>query len=238
MSTLAAARAADGTPVSLPDGRRVRGQFFGQSSFSELAIVDVRSVVKFAGAENDLSFLARLGCGYMTGAGTIFNVLRPPATSALVVLGLGAVGLAALELARSLGVRHVINSQQGDIAKSTCTRYPDGVGYIVDTTGSTSLITSGIKAPGHSGTLAVVGVSAPGTRTEIDPVDLLISCKRAIGVILGSADLQQLLPRLVKLVRPDEFPVRRLSKVYAAQDIDQAVADMEEGLTVKPVLAW
>jgi len=55
------ARGVDGTPVSLPNGRRVGGQFLGEPSFSELAIVDVRSVVKYIGPENDLSFL-RISC--------------------------------------------------------------------------------------------------------------------------------------------------------------------------------
>lgn len=206
------ARGLESSPIRLPDGRRVRGQFFGQSSFSELAVVDVRSVVKYSGDENDLSFLAPLGCGYMTGAGTILNVLKPHPSSSLAVFGLGAVGLAAimaakvekvkeiiavdiipskLELATALGATHVINAKEGDVVQGIRNRCPGGVEYIVDTTGVISMINNGIKALSHAGTLALVGVPKPTDQLEANAIDLLTSCKRVIGVILGSASPQQ-----------------------------------------------
>jgi Zn-dependent alcohol dehydrogenase len=79
---------------------------------SKLAIVDERSVVKAPPGSGitveDMAVLAPLGCGYLTGAGTVFNVLKPKRTSRFVVLGMGAVGLAAMMAARSQGVETVI----------------------------------------------------------------------------------------------------------------------------------
>lgn len=264
------ARGLENSPIRLPDGRRARGQFFGQSSFSELAIVDVRSVVKYSGSEKDLEFLAPLGCGYMTGAGTIFNVLRPPADCSVAVFGLGAVGLAAvmaarhegvheiiavdiveskLELATSLGATQVINSKQADILDAIRRTVPDGLDHIIDTTGSTLLMNKAIKALGHAGTLALVGVSGVTDQIEASSFDLLTSSKRIIGVILGSADPQQvclcryemeyarmrltglqLLPKLVEMVQSGSFPVNRLSTVYPAKHVKQAIADMKSGV--------
>lgn len=212
------ARGLEESPIRLPDGRRVRGQFFGQSSFSELSIVDVRSVVKYSGDEKDLSFLAPLGCGYMTGAGTIFNELRPKAKSTIAIFGLGAVGLAAvmaakykavndiiavdnvpakLELALSVGAKHVIDStKHTDIAQAIHGLYSDGVDYIMDTTGSSLLVNSGIKALGHAGTMALVGVFGPEDKLHVNALDLLTSCKSVVGIILGSADPQEVRRRL------------------------------------------
>lgn len=76
------------SPISLPDGTPVRGQFFGQSSLSKLAVVSERSIVKCDASPEDLAFLAPLGCGYLTGAGTVFNVLRPKKDSKFVVFGM------------------------------------------------------------------------------------------------------------------------------------------------------
>jgi aryl-alcohol dehydrogenase len=50
------------------DGQRITSHFFGQSSFSKLAIVMGASLVKVP-EELPLEKLAPLGCGMMTGAG-------------------------------------------------------------------------------------------------------------------------------------------------------------------------
>lgn len=102
------ARRASDSPVRLLDGSSARGQFFGQSSFSELAIVDVRSAVKFSGAIDDLLFLAPIGCGYQTVAGTILNVLRPRHDHSIAIFGMGGVGFAALMAAKSINVANLI----------------------------------------------------------------------------------------------------------------------------------
>lgn len=106
--------AAADSPISFSDAQRspIRGQFFGQSSLSKLAIVGT-SVVKCPMTSpqitvEDMAFLAPLGCGYLTGAGTVFNVLKPRPSSRFVVLGMGTVGLAAMLAARALGVGAIV----------------------------------------------------------------------------------------------------------------------------------
>ena len=44
------------------------------------------------------------------------------------------------------------------------------------------------------------------------------------------------IPRLVELYRQGKFPFDRLLKFYSFDQINQAAADSEKGLTVKPVL--
>jgi len=106
--------AAD-SPIKSTSGQPIRGQFFGQSSLSKLAIVAETSIVKVSSSygisEADLAALAPLGCGYLTGAGTVFNVLKPKPSSRFVVLGMGAVGLSAMMAARALGVENIVACQ-------------------------------------------------------------------------------------------------------------------------------
>lgn len=203
--------AAD-SPISTPAGKPVRGQFFGQSSMSKLAIVNEASIVKsnYNFSESDLAALSPLGCGYLTGAGTVLNVLKPKPNSRFAVLGMGAVGLAAmmaaralgvetiiavdivdskLELATSLGATHTLNTKRvPDLAEGLKEMFPEGVDNILDTTGVVPLLQSSIAALGHEGTLVFVGV-APATGTlTINPLEIMINCKRIIGAIEGSAD--------------------------------------------------
>jgi Zn-dependent alcohol dehydrogenase len=93
---------------------------------------------------------------------------------------MGAVGVAALLAAKSVGVRHVIAVDAVDakleiattlgadhtintrevkgLATSIRDIFPDGVNHILDTTGLEVLLQESLKALTHEGTLALVGV--------------------------------------------------------------------------------
>jgi Zn-dependent alcohol dehydrogenase len=77
----------------------VQGLFIGQSSFSSLALTTENSVTNVSGIvknEEDLKLYSPLGCGFMTGAGTVAKLCKTTARDTVVVMGLGGVGLAAL----------------------------------------------------------------------------------------------------------------------------------------------
>ena len=201
------------SPISLTDGTPVHGQFFGQSSLSNLAVVCENSVVKISAEPRDHQYLPALACGYLTGAGTVLNVLRPRSDCKVVVLGMGAVGLAAMFAAKALGVKdlvavdlveeklqralslgatHAINTSKGqNLPSMVRERFPDGVDYIIDTTGVTKLLQMSVEALAHEGTLALVGVPPPGEMFQVNALDMLLSCKRIVGVIEGSSNPQK-----------------------------------------------
>ncbi|GKZ37369.1 hypothetical protein AbraIFM66950_008890 [Aspergillus brasiliensis] len=202
------------SPISLPDGTSVHGQFFGQSSLSKLAVVNENSLVKLGARPDELQYLAPMGCGYLTGAGTVLNVLQPQADDSMVVIGLGAVGFAAILAAKALGVTKIVavdlveeklklasslgatNTINNSINGSSLTDslrniLPDGADKIIDTTGVAALLESSIECLGHGGTLALVGVPPAHARLNINALDLLLSCKRVLGVIEGLSDPQK-----------------------------------------------
>lgn len=201
--------------IRASDGRQFRGTFFGQSSFSKLAVVDSRAVVKYSGQEQDLAFLAPLGCGYMTGAATVMNVLKPKPTNSLVIIGLGAVGLSALmaakhmqvqeviavdivesrlEIASRLGAMHTVNSNKhASIEAAILEILPGGAKYIIDATGLTTAIEGGMRALAHGGTFAIVGTPRPNEVLRIDALSMLTQCKSLIGVTGGYCDPQQVI---------------------------------------------
>lgn len=205
-------RGLDDTSIRRPNGDFLRGPVFGQSSFSKLAICDARTVVKYPGPVEDLSFLAPLGCGFMTGAGTVLDVLKPKPHHSIAILGLGAVGLCALMAAKSLKMAEVIAIDIVDSRLEMATtlgatqalngkKYKDvesairevsalGADFIVDTTGLTSMINSGIKALSQQGTLAIVGTPL-GEQLSVDAMDMLIHCKKIVGITGAYANPQE-----------------------------------------------
>lgn len=87
---------SDGTSaLSLQDGSKLHGHFFGQSSFSRLAVVNCNSLVKLP-QNVELALFAPLGCGLQTGAGAILNTLNVQTGSTVAIFGVGSIGLSAI----------------------------------------------------------------------------------------------------------------------------------------------
>ncbi|SEF16262.1 NAD(P)-dependent alcohol dehydrogenase [Streptomyces sp. Ag109_O5-10] len=251
-------RRADGTATVSRDGEPLGGHFFGQSSFAERALVDERSLVEID-PDVPLETVAPLGCGVQTGAGAVWNVLRPVPGSTVAVLGAGAVGLSAvmaaaltpattivavdrvperLELAREVGATHTVDATREDVP-AALRRISDGAGAdgIVETTGNVGVLRQGADALAARGTLVVVGAPPFGTEVPLD-VNGLLSGKRIVGLTLGDSETQAFIPALVRLVREGRLPLHRLISTYPFADIDRAVRDMSTGKAVKPVLTF
>ena len=71
--------------------------------FATHTIVRERNAVKVS-KNLDLRKLGPLGCGYVTGSGTVLNTLKPHPGQTIAVFGTGAVGLAAMMAEKSLVV--------------------------------------------------------------------------------------------------------------------------------------
>lgn len=252
------ARADGSTSLTTPAGERVSSHFFGQSSFATYANVTERSVAKVSPTV-PLELLGPLGCGITTGAGTVLNVLKPEAGSSIVIFGAGAVGNAALlaavlaecatiimvdvvphrlELAIELGATHVINGALED----TLARITEILGgraqYAVDTTGAPAVFRQMVDALAPQGFGALVGAAAPGTEATIDIGAFLVDSPTITGVIEGDAVPQTFVPYLVDMFEAGRFPFDRLVRSYPFAEINEAFADSEAGVTIKPVVVF
>ena len=245
----------DGTNALHGDGP-VHGFFFSQSSFATHAIATERNVVKLA-AGTDPVVAAPLACGVQTGAGTVFNVLRPAVGSAMAVFGVGAVGLAAvmagrlvgcaqivavdldrdrLALATELGATHALHPSDDDVVGALKQISRGGVDYTIDTTGVPSVAAQAVDGLAKLGTCALLGVGPADTRLPLDMNRLLRSGRIVRGVVEGDSQPAELIPLLSRLHRSGEFPVHRMISTYPLTDINQAVADLRDGAVVKAVL--
>lgn len=246
----------DGSSALRVDDQPVYGHFLGQSSFATHAVVNVRSVVKLSETA-DLRTAGPFGCGFMTGAGTILNILKPGPESTVAVFGAGAVGLAAvmaaaaagaqtviavdvspgrLQTAQEVGATHVLDSREGDVVERIRAIVPDGLDGSVDTTGRADVVKSAVAALHSRGTCAVVGVG-PSENVEIEWRTLL-NGRTVTGVISGSAVPQLLVPQLVEWQQAGRFPVEKLMAHYAFADINEAAAATKRGEIVKAVLTF
>jgi aryl-alcohol dehydrogenase len=247
----------DGThALSDRDGHILNDRFFGQSSFGTFAIANERNVVKVR-KDAPLELLGPLGCGIQTGAGAVLNALKVGAGDSFAAFGAGAVGLSAvlaaaatgattifavdivparLELAKTLGATHVINSREQNAVEIIRQVTGLGVDFSLDSTGLPEVIRSAVEALRPRGQCGIVGASKPGTNLELDVTDLMQNCKIVRGIIEGDSVPNVFIPHLVDLYMQGRFPFDKLVKYYAFDEINEAAADSEKGGTIKPIL--
>ncbi|MEU6289788.1 NAD(P)-dependent alcohol dehydrogenase [Streptomyces sp. NPDC046988] len=226
-------------------------RWFGQSSFAEYAAVPARNAVRVDPAL-PLELLGPLGCGFLTGAGAVLNSFALGPGDTLVVLGAGAVGLAAVMAADAVGATTVaVDRHPERLAlaerfhatplRAASTNLPDrirrltggGAGYALDTTGSAELINDALRSlrpTGHLGLVARLHDTLP-----LDPGTL--DRGRGISHICeGDAVPGLLIPRLTALWQAGRFPFDQLIRTYPLADINRAEQDCDAGRVVKPVL--
>lgn len=255
---LGALRADDSALLTNEGGTEIGAHFFGQSSFAEYAIADARSLVKVA-PDADLRVLAPLGCGVLTGFGSMWNVLDPGEGDSVAVYGTGAVGLSGiiaaslrrpailiaidiveerLELARSLGATHTINGKTESVADRIAEITGGaGVELTLDTTGNPQVAREALDAAAIGGTVLVCGAPPPGTEVPVD-IQGILPGKVLRGVTMGDTDPRELIPQLVQLHADGRLPLDRLEKHYTLDEIQMAAEDMHHGVTVKPVIVY
>ena len=249
---------ADGSTTYSRDGQPVAGSFFGQSSFSELAIGYADNVV-VVDPSTDLTLAAPFGCGFLTGAGAVLNTIDPEPGSSLLVSGVGAVGLAAVAAARALGLETVVavDTQDSRLEQAAAlgahvinpTTLPEvggvekireltggGATAAVDTTAVPQVIKQGVQALAARGRMVVVGLGA--SEFPVDSIDLLYNGKSVQGCIEGDADPQTLIPRLLEMRAAGDLPLDELVTTYPFEDINRAVEEVTAGTVVKPVLVF
>jgi aryl-alcohol dehydrogenase len=248
-------RRPDGSTV-IHDSKNepLNASFFGQSSFATHSIVRAHNVIKVR-REIPLKLLGPLGCGFMTGAGTMFNVMRPERESNIAIFGAGAVGFTALfaarfmgcrrivvvdrvksrlELARELGATETINTAETNLDEALAAF--GGLNRAIDTTGVPSVIEAAIRALRVRGALVLVGASHENKfSAEIIP---MISGRAIMGAVEGDSVPSTFIPFLAEKFMKGEFPIDRLAGFYPFDQINKAVADGTSGKTIKPILVF
>jgi aryl-alcohol dehydrogenase len=238
------------------DGGELHDHFFGQSSFATHAIASELNVVK-VDKDVQLELLGPLGCGIQTGAGAVLNAMKVHAGSSFAAFGTGAVGLAAimaarvagatkiiavdvnparLKLALELGATHAINSRQTDPVAEVRKLTGGGADFTLECSGRAAVLRQAIDSVGLLGTCGIVGATPEGTEASFNVNDVMIPGRRIMGIVQGDVVSRTFIPELIELYRQGRFPFDRLVKFYPFDEVNQAMADSESGITIKPIL--
>ncbi|WP_211296237.1 NAD(P)-dependent alcohol dehydrogenase [Mycobacterium aquaticum] len=251
-------RRADFSTSLSESGRPVCGHFFQQSSFATHALAHPRNAIKLPDDTSleRLRLLGPLGCGVQTGAGAILTAFDARPGSSVAVWGAGSVGLSAvmaaasrgcdpivamdikaerLTSARTFGATHTLDADADDIVDQVVA-ISGGVDYAVETTGIARVVSAATRSLGIGGHLGL------HSRARLGPGGMDIAQMppgRTVSFLIeGQCVPQLLIPELLGLHQRGSLPFDQMMTMYAFEDINQAIADMSSGKTIKPILVF
>ena len=247
----------DGRSVAFrQDDQPVYGSFFQQSSFAAVTLATARNTIRVP-KDVPLDIAAAFPCGVNTGAGAVLNVLRPQPGDSYVAFGVGTVGFAGmlaaklcgcdpvvavdrfderLALARELGASATVNARDPELVNKV-RRLAGGRGarFCLEAAGFPEALRAAVQVLAPRGTACLVGSARPGVEVSVE-MRTIQQGRSVRGCVQGESEVQTFLPRLLELYRAGKLPIDRLVRHYPHAAINEAVADMTAGTTIKAVL--
>jgi S-(hydroxymethyl)glutathione dehydrogenase/alcohol dehydrogenase len=225
-------------------------QGFGLGGFAERALIHENQL---AVVPKDIPFAqaALLGCGVVTGAGSVLNTAIVSAGDTIVIFGAGGVGLNAvsgaliagasrivvidiqakrLEAARRFGATDVIDSTKAKPVEAVRDLLPEGADHVFDFVGLKTVAEQGLAMLGAGGGLYLVGVSKPEVDISMNIFDAIGGQKRVQGVNFGSTNAKRDIPMYARLYLQGRMNLDDLvSKTIALRDVNDGYAALQDG---------
>lgn len=227
-------------------------------SFSSHLITTENAIIKVPD-DVPLEILGPFACGVQTGAGAVINSLKASYGSSIAIFGLGTVGMSALmgakycgcktiiavdinpqrlALAKELGATHTINGNEEDALARILEIQESGVDYSIDTVGNSVVTRQAVECVNrHTGIAGFIGLQSFESEVTLNIFSLL-NGRKIYGIVEGDAIPDLFIPMLVDLYKNGKLPIDKLVKFYDFSEIDQAIKDMEKGVTIKPILKF
>lgn len=250
--------AANNDGVLLNDGRRLSRDgeeikhHLGVSGFASHAVVNRKSVVRI---DDDVppAIAAVLGCAVLTGGGAVINTGKPRDGDAVIVVGLGGVGMAALITAISLGKGDVIGVdavpaklEAARTLGATAVYTPQealerglNAPVVIEAAGNARAFETAVQVTGVGGTTVTVGLPSPDARASIAPLGITAEARTIVGSYLGSAVPERDIPKYAQLWREGKLPVEALiSSHIGLEDINEAMDQLADGNAIRQVIIF
>jgi NDMA-dependent alcohol dehydrogenase len=231
-------------------------------TFAPYTVVNEASCIKI---ENDIPLdkAALVGCGVTTGWGSAVYAADVQPGETVVVIGIGGIGMNAVQGAAYAGARHVIavdpvaSKRERAVAfgaTHTASSIEEAQVLVNELTwganADKAILTPGV-AEGHliapmmalvaKGGRAVVTAVAPMEQNEVqlNLFDLAMQRKELVGCIFGNANPRRDIPRLLRLYMEGKLKLDELvTTTYALDDINKGYEDMRNGTNIRGLISY
>ena len=252
-----------------PDGTHrvhARGKGVGCMSylgtFSPYVTVPVDAVVKID-KDIPLDKAALIGCGVPTGWGSSVYAADMQLGDTVVIVGIGGVGINAVQGARHKGARNIIaidpvafkqEQAQEFGATHAVGSYEQAATLVAQLTNGQGadrvIITVGVAYGNllnpaqeltRRGGVMVLTSAAPILQRDVqfDLFTFAMSGKRLQGSLYGTTNSRNDIPLMAELYRNGSLKLDELiTRTYSLEDINQAFTDMQEGKNLRGVIIY
>ena len=250
-------RRAEEAPRLNPEGPPM-GQFLNLSSFAEQMLVHENACVAIR-KDMPLDRAALIGCGVLTGVGSVIRTSRVQPGETVAVVGCGGVGLAAVNGAAIAGASRIIaidtSPSKEALARKfgatdfLCASGKDAIAAVVDLTGGGvdhSFEAVGLKATcetafrmvARGGTANIIGMVPVGQSIEV-PGHLFLGERRLQGSFMGSNRFPVDMPRLVDFYLAGKLKLDdMISRRIALSQVNEAFTEMKTGAIARSVIVF
>ena len=256
--SLGTSRLPDGVTGLSRNGEEVL-KGIGVAALAEQVVCPATGAVKI---DDDvpLDVACVVGCAVQTGVGAVLNTARVEPGATVLILGLGGIGMAAVqgarlasagkilvsdplaerrELAMKLGATHTIDPGSEDVFTVVMNETQGiGIDYAFETAGLASLIEVGVQATRAGGTTVCVGAPPLEQGIKLDNVVVFASMeKKLCGCLLGSCNSTYDIPRMITAYQNNTLDLESmLSRKRPLSEINEAFDDLHHGREIRTVM--
>ncbi len=212
---------AEGEAPRLTASGEPLNQFLNLSSFAEQILVHENTLCAID-PEMPMDRACLIGCGVITGVGSVFHAAAVEPGSTVAVMGCGGVGLSTingaalagasriiaidlseekLTMAKQFGATDFVNPNNGDPVEQVKELTDGGVHYSFECIGLKQTAEQAYLMMRPRGVATVIGMIPPGVNIEVPGIELLVTEKRLQGAIMGSNRFRIDFPRLVEFYK-------------------------------------
>ncbi|MGI9008817.1 MAG: NDMA-dependent alcohol dehydrogenase [Streptosporangiaceae bacterium] len=243
-----------------------RGQGVGQmcllGTFSEYTVVPAQSVVKVDNG-TALDKAALVGCGVTTGFGSAVRTAETRAGDTVVVMGIGGIGINAIQGARIAGARNIIAVDPVEFKRTKAmelgaTHVASSVaeagpivglltrGQMADSFIITTDVAEGdyigpaLDMVAKRGKVIVTAVGHPADTQLSGSLWMLTMMEKQIrGSLYGSSNAQHDIPRMLEMYKNGQLKLDELiTREYTLDEVNQGYEDMRNGLNIRGLIRY
>jgi S-(hydroxymethyl)glutathione dehydrogenase / alcohol dehydrogenase len=230
----------------------------GCGAFAEQMVVPRSGAIKIA---DDVPFeiAALVGCGVMTGVGSVINTAKVRPGSTVAVIGSGGVGISVIQGARLSGAAVIVavdtNEAKHELARkfgATHAAHPDnladlsreltggeGFDYSFEVVGIPQTIRSAWAAARRGGLVVIVGAGRADQRVEFTPFELLFDGKQLASSLYGNADVRRDYHVMLDLWRAGRLDLEgMITQRITLDDLEPALEALGRGDVIRQVISY
>jgi S-(hydroxymethyl)glutathione dehydrogenase/alcohol dehydrogenase len=231
-------------------------------TFAPYTVVHEASCIKL---EDDIPVdkAALVGCGVTTGWGTAVYRANVQAGETVVVVGVGGIGINAIQGAAMAGARHIVavdpvafKREQAPLfgATHTASTLEEAFALVGEITWGAmaekaiittsvaegSMIASVMAMVAKGGRCVVTAVAdIKATDVTLSLFELTLMQKELVGGIFGGSNARRDIPRLMRLYKEGKLKLDELiTTEYKLEDVNQGYQDMRDGKNLRGLIRY